>query len=608
MSESLAGWPAFTREIRLALPVHAQFVLWGDRHDHYLIADPEPRLVALPELLRETLAHSGCQFVLWHDLLDGPVLDPPGPETLMAAQKLFGETWTPCSRPPDLLGLRGELASLARPQAHVNAAAVIDASQLLRNSAELTPAERDFFRSLAKLARTARRIPAANGRSAWLHNPIIWLVDREAELPAWFTSGAKQIRSIALPTPDLGARRSTAALLLRQNYQLSRDKENELSIAFAQQANGLGLKAMLDVTRLALDRKLEPDQFADAIRLYKYGVPDNPWSRDTLRAWIVEHGPKLGERVLGQQRAVTKAMDNIKRAVLGFSGARAATRPRAVLFLVGPTGVGKTELAKAIAELIFGDDSRLTRFDMSEFAAEHAGERLIGAPPGYVGFEAGGELTNAVRQQPFQVILFDEIEKAHHRILDKFLQILDDGRLTDGRGNTVFFSDSVLVFTSNLGMYDEEGDAPRNLAVQYGTDYAVLEARVLAGVQNHFIRKLKRPELLNRLGDNIIVFDFISLEAADQIFELRLAEIVANAHAEHGVDLIVDPAVLSILRGWCAAKPVNGGRGIRSDLESRFTNPLARAMFDLPTPPGSKVVVRGIFEEEGIVSIDLECT
>src|SRR5690606_35743133 len=149
-------------------------------------------------------------------------------------------------------------------------------------------------------------------------------------------------------------------------------------------------------------------------------------------------------------------LDILKRAVLGLSGARAtrsASRPRGALFCAGPAGTGKTGPAKAVTRLIIGDESAYVRVDMSEVPGQGSGDRLIGAPPGYVGHEAGGELTNAVREDPFRVILFDEIEKAHPRILDKFLQILEDGRLTDGRGNTVHFSESILIFTSNLGMF-----------------------------------------------------------------------------------------------------------------------------------------------------------
>jgi ATP-dependent Clp protease ATP-binding subunit ClpA len=148
-------------------------------------------------------------------------------------------------------------------------------------------------------------------------------------------------------------------------------------------------------------------------------------------------------------------LDILKRTSIGLTGAQSrglSARPRGVLFFAGPTGVGKTEMAKSIAEIVFGDESAYLRFDMSEFSAEHSGDRLIGAPPGYVGYDQGGELTNAMREQPFRVVLFDEIEKAHNRILDKFLQVLEDGRLTDGRGDTVYFSESLIIFTSNAGV------------------------------------------------------------------------------------------------------------------------------------------------------------
>ncbi len=190
---------------------------------------------------------------------------------------------------------------------------------------------------------------------------------------------------------------------------------------------------------------------ADAVRRYKVGVTEDPWQK-VDHAKIRGAVSFIGKRVKGQEHAVTHMLDIVKRAVTGVGRTRSGA-PRGVAFLAGPTGVGKTELAKTITNLLFGDESAYIRFDMSEFSAEHADQRLIGAPPGYVGYDVGGELTNAIREKPFSVVLFDEIEKAHPRILDKFLQILDDGVLTSGRGERVYFSEALLIFTSNLGIF-----------------------------------------------------------------------------------------------------------------------------------------------------------
>ena len=193
-----------------------------------------------------------------------------------------------------------------------------------------------------------------------------------------------------------------------------------------------------------------------------------------------------------------------------------------------PTGVGKTELAKTITSLLFGDESAYIRFDMSEFSAEHADQRLIGAPPGYVGYDVGGELTNAIRERPFSVVLFDEIEKAHPRILDKFLQVLDDGVLTSGRGDRVYFSEAFIVFTSNLGIYADGPTGDRVPNVSPDETFEAVKAKVRAGIENHFKSVLNRPELLNRIGENIIVFDFIRDDVAQQIFDQMIEALLGD--------------------------------------------------------------------------------
>ncbi|MGW8351903.1 AAA family ATPase [Streptomyces wedmorensis] len=617
----LAGRPAFIRELDATLPVHSQFVLWGNRHDSFLVrgsAGSHPRLLTLPDLLWDVLRASGYRCLLIHDPVDGLRLHVPAdatPEQVDRAEAAVAQLLPqrpPPGQTPSLEVLRAIAARLVRPDVQVRAALVLDdASRLARGATDMEPNERDFFRFLARLSRTAVPVSSAGGRTTPLYNPVIWLADREGDLPAWLTSANDQIRSIGLPAPDLGDRQETAQLLLRLfgvTDIASDPKAAEACRAFAAQTDGLPLQAMIEITRLARDRGLGVEELSDAVRIYKLGVMDNPWKRDYLRKRIREGQHSIPQKVVGQPQAVTKTLDILKRAALGLSGAQqssALAKPRGVLFFAGPTGVGKTELAKAVSSLIFGDQSAYLRFDMSEFSAEHAGDRLIGAPPGYVGFEAGGELTNAVRQQPFRVVLFDEIEKAHPRILDKFLQILDDGRLTDGRGTTAHFSESILVFTSNLGMSVDDGHDRLVPNVHPEMPYEQIEARVKAAITDHFTRVLGRPELLNRFGDNIVVFNYIGPDAAARIFDLQMDNITARVRREQDISLEIDESVKAVLRQWCTSELHMGGRGIGMALESRFVNPLARALFDRDTAGQEYVRVIGVRQDADIVSVEL---
>lgn len=242
--------------------------------------------------------------------------------------------------------------------------------------------------------------------------------------------------------------------------------------------------------------------------------------------------------------------------------------------------MGKTELAKALAQFLFGDEEACQRFDMSEFNHEHADQRLVGAPPGYVGYEEGGQLTNAVKKRPFSLLLFDEIEKAHPRILDKFLQILEDGRLTDGKGDTVQFSDTVIVFTSNIG------------AAKIRADNLDVKAAFIEQVRSHFVNELNRPELLGRIGEgNIIPFNFmINDDFLIQIARSKLEPLRYRLNEKWGLTgMHFDDETKALKSIIDKVDRSSGGRGVLNALTSHLFDPLAKYLFeDIGSPERSQ--------------------
>ena len=270
---------------------------------------------------------------------------------------------------------------------------------------------------------------------------------------------------------------------------------------------------------------------------------------------------RLHERVVGQEEAVEAIANAVRRSRSGLSD---PNRPVGSFIFLGPTGVGKTELARALAEFLFDDEQALVRLDMSEYQEKHTVSRLIGAPPGYVGYDEGGQLTEAIRRRPYAVVLFDEIEKAHPDVFNVLLQILDDGRLTDGQGRTVDFRNAVLIMTSNLGS--------QSVQELGGQDFEVVRNAVMAVLREHF-----RPEFLNRV-DEVIVFRQLTEDQLQSIVDIQLRRLEARL-AERKLRLVVTPAARELLaeRGW---DPVYGARPLKRTIQRLVQDRLAMGILE----------------------------
>lgn len=580
--------PRWLQDLRRFLPLKSQFVLTGNVRDLQAteLAPGSVTSLRFDQTLANALFAHGYRQVLHFDQLRGfqemsPTL--PHPET-GAPEKLL-EVPAATNTPTGTEALTGLMPRLVRYES-VPAALVIDfSSRLTINIEALTPAEHQLFTQALILSHEARARPVPS-QSKSFFNTIIWIAEREGDLPDWLVVDNPRIRVIPVAKPDHVVRRALTPALLQIVPGFRESSEAQQTTAaneFVESTEGLLLHDLNAIATLSKVEGVQVANMADAVRRYKVGVTEDPWQR-LDRNKIRGADDLVRRRVKGQTVAVTHMLDLVKRAVTGVGGKR-GSRPRGVAFLAGPTGVGKTELAKTITSLLFGDESAYIRFDMSEFSAEHADQRLIGAPPGYVGYDMGGELTNAVREKPFSVVLFDEIEKAHPRILDKFLQILDDGVLTSGRGDRVYFSETLIIFTSNLGIYRTDETGHRVANVRPEDAYEVMRDKVLTEIQDHFKLVLNRPEILNRIGENIIVFDFVRKDVAEQIFS-QMLDVIRNDLKSKGYMVTLDEAALAYLKAECLRDLSNGGRGIRNQLEALLVNPLARQLFDDDVQPG----------------------
>lgn len=591
--------PRWMRDLRRFLPLRSQFLLSGNIRDRYPIRveGAAPLLLPLVEYLTCELARAGLSRVIAFDPVSGFFL-PPSLERDNSEDHAFfsglGVKFDETSRAAVSLERFFEsLAPLVSEPPEPVVVIADFASRLVQRPDHLVDNEhRGFTRALVLSHQSEPRPHPVTGNACF--NPIIWIADKEGDLPDWLTVDNPRFRHIPIPRPDHVVRRSVASTMLSATpgaRELPASELDALGKRFVEATEGLRLIDLDGVTEIMRAEKVDVRNIDDAVRRYKLGVTEDPW-RQIDRERLKTAETFIRQRVKGQDRAVRHMLDIVMRATTGIGGGRGG-RPRGVAFLAGPTGVGKTELAKTVTELLFGDERAYIRFDMSEFSAEHADQRLIGAPPGYVGYDTGGELTNAIRERPFSVVLFDEIEKAHPRILDKFLQVLDDGVLTSGRGERVYFSESLILFTSNLGMSSVGEDGTRRTNTSPEDSYDTMSRKVRAEIERHFKLEIGRPELLNRIGENVIVFDFVRPELAKEIFDALLERNLKDIATDLKLDIRVEPNAREALMAHCLSDLSNGGRGIRNALEAAFVNPLARLVFERGLSEGGQLSLSG---------------
>ena len=410
---------------------------------------------------------------------------------------------------------------------------------------------------------------ASRDRLEKLEKELSDLQDRSNEMTAQWQSerdklaGARDIKEQldrARAELEIAKREGNLAKAGELSYGVIPGLEKQL--AEAEQAEESGMM---------VEEAVRPDQIASVVERWT-GIPAGKMLEGE-REKLLAMEDKLHGRVIGQNAAVKAVSNAVRRARAGLND---ENRPLGSFLFLGPTGVGKTELTKAVAEFLFDDDSAMVRIDMSEFMEKHSVARLIGAPPGYVGYDEGGVLTEAVRRRPYQVVLFDEVEKAHPEVFNVLLQVLDDGVLTDGQGRTVDFKQTLIILTSNLGS---------QALSQLPEDADASEARrdVMDAVKSHF-----RPEFLNRL-DEIVIFDRLSRGQMDGIVDIQMARLLKRLAARK-ITLELDEAA----RKWLADEgydPVYGARPLKRVIQRALQDPLAEALLAGEVLDGATVPV-----------------
>ncbi len=439
---------------------------------------------------------------------------------------------------------------------------------------EIDEVEREIIqREIERQALMREDDPISKERLAKVEKEIADLKEKSGAMKAKWQSEKEVIERV----------RSTKEQMEQLKVQLDQyTREGDLNKASELQYGKLPeLKKQIDADQAKLEElqksgrtlkeEVTEEDVAEVVAKWT-GIPVSKMLEGEMQK-LVKMEERLGERVIGQNDALIAVANAVRRARAGLQDPK---RPIGSFIFLGPTGVGKTETARALAEFLFDDEHAMVRLDMSEFMEKHSVARLIGAPPGYVGYDEGGFLTEAVRRRPYSVVLFDEIEKAHPDVFNVLLQILDDGRLTDGKGRTVDFKNTVIIMTSNIGS--------RDIQEWHGNEKE-MQSRVMNELRAAF-----KPEFLNRV-DDVIIFKSLGLDELRQIIKIQL-ESLRRMLAERKINLALDPMAEELLarEGF---DPVYGARPLKRAIQSLIQNPLAMKLLGGEIKPNDTVVVKG---------------